>query len=221
MEPVLLSWSGGKDSCLALYRTQQQGTYRVAALLTVLTQGYERISHHGVRTALLERQAASLGLPLEPVYLSENSSNQEYEAKMAEVLSRHQELGVKSVVFGDIFLEDLRQYREDKLAQVGMQGVFPLWREDTSMLARQFLTLGFKAVVCCIDPKKLDPSFAGRQIDTSFLADLPSEVDPCGENGEFHSFVFDGPMFKQRIEHRLGELVQRPTGNYFRDLLPV
>ena len=221
MEPVLLSWSGGKDSSMALHQVQQQGKYEVVALLTVLSRDYDRISHHGVRSALLERQAESLGLPLEPVYLSVNASNQEYEAEMEKLLLNYKERGVRSVVFGDIFLEEIRAYREKKLELVAMQGVFPLWGEDTTALARRFIALGFKAVLCCIDPKRLDPSFAGRQIDERLLADLPPGVDPCGENGEFHSFVYDGPIFHGNIHHRVGDVVRRPGGNYFCDLLPV
>ena len=220
-EPVLLSWSGGKDSSLALYKVQQESKYQVVALLTVLSQVYGRISHHGVRSALLERQASSLGLPLEPVYLSKNASNEEYETKMVELLTRYRDQGVESVVFGDIFLEGIRKYREEKLALVPMQGVFPLWGEDTTTLAGQFLSLGFKAVVCCVDPKLLETSFAGREIDQQFLDDLPPGVDPCGENGEFHSFVYDGPVFQERIDHRVGEVVLRPGGNLFCDLLPL
>ena len=220
-EPVLFSWSGGKDSSLALHRVWQEGKYRVVALLTVLSQDYDRISHHGVRSALLEQQADSLGLPLEPVYLSVSSTNKEYEAKMGELLIRYRDRGVRSVVFGDIFLEDLRRYREEKLAQVDMKGLFPLWKEDTAALVRRFVALGFKAVLCCVNPKLLAPSFAGREIDERFIADLPPTVDPCGENGEFHSFVYQGPIFKKRIDHRIGEVVMRPGGNYFCDLLPV
>ena len=220
-EPVLFSWSGGKDSSLALHRVRQEGKYRVVALLTVLSQDYDRISHHGVRSALLEQQADSLGLPLEPVYLSVSASNKEYEAKMGQLLIRYRDSGVASVVFGDIFLEDLRKYREEKLAQVDMKGLFPLWKEDTAALVRRFIALGFKAVLCCVNPKLLRPSFAGREIDEQFIADLPPTVDPCGENGEFHSFVYEGPIFKKRIDHRIGEVVVRPGGNYFCDLLPV
>ena len=220
-EPVLFSWSGGKDSSLALHRLRQEGKYRVVALLTVLGRDYDRISHHGVRSALLEQQADALGLPLEPVYLSMDATNKEYEAKMRELLLGYRDRGVRSVVFGDIFLEDLRKYREEKLAQVDMKGLFPLWKEDTAALVRRFVALGFKAVLCCVNPRLLAPSFAGREIDQQLIADLPSTVDPCGENGEFHSFVYEGPIFKKRIDHRIGEVVLRPGGNYFCDLLPV
>ena len=221
MEPVLLSWSGGKDSCLTLHKIRQEGRYQVRALLTVLSQTYDRISHHGVRNALLQRQARSLNLPLESVYLSENASNEEYETKMTEVLPEYGRQGIKSVAFGDIFLEGIRKHREEKLALVSMKGVFPLWGEDTATLARRFIALGFKAVVCCVDPRRLEPSFTGREMDQRFLADLPPTVDPCGENGEVHSFVYDGPIFQNRIDHRVGEVVLRPNGNYYCDLLPL
>ena len=206
---------------MALHQVQQQGKFEVVALLTVLSCDYDRISHHGVRSALLKRQVESLGLPLEPVYLSVNASNQEYEAEMQKLLVNYKEQGVRSVVFDDIFLEETRAYREKKLELVAMQGVFPLWGENTTALARRFIALGFKAVLCCIDPKRLDPSFAGRQIDERLLADLPPGVDPCGENGEFHSFVYDGPIFHGNLHHRVGDVVRRPGGNYFCDLLPV
>ena len=140
---------------------------------------------------------------------------------MRELLIRYRDSGVGSVVFGDIFLEDLRRYREEKLAQVDMKGLFPLWKEDTAALARRFVALGFKAVLCCVNPKLLAPSFAGREIDEQFITDLPPTVDLCGENGEVHSFVYEGPIFKKRIDHRIGKVVVRPGGNYFCDLLPV
>ncbi len=220
-EPVLFSWSGGKDSALALYELQRQGQYRVDALLTTLSEAYDRISHHGVRRDLLEQQARAIGLPLAQVFLPLNVPNEVYETKMRDVLLKYKERGVESVVFGDIFLEDLRRYREERLAQVGMNGVFPLWKQDTTSLVHRFLDLGFKAVLVCIDPKRMDPSFAGRRIDEQFLLDLPAAVDPCGENGEFHSFVYDGPIFKEQVEYRVGEVVLRDTGNYYCDLLPA
>ena len=220
-EPVLLSWSGGKDSLMALYEIQKQGQYKMAALLAVMSETYGRVSHHGVRGELLEQQAISLGLSLEQVFLSETASIEGYGSKMSHILAKYKSQGIESVVFGDIFLEDLRQYRESILAEVGMKGIFPLGKEDTSALVRLFIDLGFKAVLPCIDPKKLAPDFAGRTIDQEFLADLPVAVDPCGENGEFHSFVFDGPIFKEKIEHRVGEVVWRPSGNYFCDMISL
>ncbi len=220
-QPILMSWSGGKDSSMALYQIMLSGHYQVMALLTVLSQDYDRISHHGVRRSLLEQQASSIGLPLEEVFLTAKATNKEYEAKMRELLVRYKAQGVEAVVFGDIFLEDLRTYREERLSELGMKGIFPLWKNDTSQLVQRFLELGFKTILACIDPNKIDPSFAGRIIDDRFLADLPPDVDPCGENGEFHSFVYDGPIFKNAIEFQIGEVVQRDNGNYFCDLLPI
>ena len=220
-QPILMSWSGGKDGSTALYQVMLSGQYQVMALLTVLSQDYDRISHHGVRRSLLEQQASSIGLPLEEVFLTAKATNKENEAKMRELLVRYKAQGVEAVVFGDIFLEDLRTYREERLSELGMKGIFPLWKNDTSQLVQRFLELGFKTILACIDPNKIDPSFAGRIIDDRFLADLPPDVDPCGENGEFHSFVYDGPIFKNAIEFQIGEVVQRDNGNYFCDLLPI
>ncbi|HSS21124.1 MAG TPA: diphthine--ammonia ligase [Pyrinomonadaceae bacterium] len=217
---VLMSWSGGKDSCFALYETQRGRDYRVVALLTTLTRDYDRISMHGVRRELLEQQADSLGLPLQEVFISKDAGNEEYEQRMAEAFSAYREKGIDSVVFGDLFLEDIRAYREQFLARKQMAGIFPVWRRDTSSFIRDFIKLGFKAVVTCVDAKVLDQSFAGRQIDEEFLSDLPGHVDPCGENGEFHSFVFDGPNFAEPVKFSLGEVVLRESF-WFCDLIPA
>lgn len=217
--PVLVSWSGGKDSCVALYEIQRAQTHRVAALLTTLTRDYDRICMHGVRRALLERQAASLGLPLHQVLISKGATNDEYETKMAEAFRAYRENGVDSVIFGDLFLEDIRAYREQFLARHNMHGLFPVWQRNTANFIREFIELGFKAIVICVDPKALDESFAGRIIDDEFLASLPANVDPCGENGEFHTFVFDGPNFARPVEFSVGETVSR-DGFWFCDLLP-
>ena len=220
-ERVLVTWSGGKDSALALYELQNAQCYSVAALLTTVTEDYDRISMHGVRRVLLEQQAQSLGLSLEKLYITRNSSNEEYEAKMKDKLLQYKDRGVTSVVFGDIFLEDLRKYREINLARVGMKGVFPIWKRDTTELARTFIGLGFRAVITCVDSNALDGKFAGRYFDNRFLSELPAKVDPCGENGEFHSFVYDGPIFSGRIRFRRGKVVLRDDRFYFRDLVPV
>ena len=198
MENVLVSWSGGKDSAIALYEILKSQNYQISALLTTLTEGYDRISMHGVRRILLERQVASLGFPLEKVFISKDASNEEYETNMGSVLTRYMEAGVTSVVFGDIFLEDLRKYREDKLATLGLHGIFPIWQRDTHELARSLTVLGFKAITTCVDTHTLGRQFVGRVIDKQFLSELPSTVDPCGENGEYHSFVSEGPIFKER-----------------------
>ena len=217
-EKILLSWSGGKDSCMALYEIQKSNGYETA-LLTTVTEDYDRISMHGVRRTLLEKQAESLGLRLIKIYISKKSTQEEYELRMKEVLTNHQKEGVSSVAFGDIFLEDLRKYREENLYRIGMKGIFPIWRKNTSELIRRFIGLGFKAVVTSVDPKALDPSFAGMVIDDDFLSQLPVQVDPCGENGEFHSFVFDGPIFEKEVKFSSGEVVLRDSF-YFCDLLP-
>jgi len=216
---ALMSWSGGKDSCLALYEIQRAQSHRVAALLTTVTRDYGRISMHGVRRVLLEKQATSLRLPLHQILISKDATNEEYEAKMVEAFSVYREKGIDSIVFGDLFLEDIRAYREQFLARHHMRGLFPVWKRDTGIFIKQFLELGFRAVVSCVDSKVLDQSFAGRLIDESFLSSLPSDVDPCGENGEFHSFVFDGPSFTAPVEFSLGETVLRESF-WFRDLLP-
>lgn len=220
IEKVLFTWSGGKDSAMALYELQMTQGYEVATLLTTVTEGYDRISMHGARRVLLEQQAESLRLPLEKLYISRNSSNEEYEAKMEERLIHYRSQGVFSVVFGDIFLEELRKYREENLAKIGMKGIFPLWKRDTTELAHTFIDLGFKAVITCVDSNVLDKKFAGRVFDERFLSELPATVDPCGENGEFHSFVYDGPIFRERIPHRKGEVVLRDNRFFYCDLLP-
>jgi uncharacterized protein (TIGR00290 family) len=220
MPKAILSWSGGKDSALALHEVRKAGQYEIRALLTTITEAYDRSSMHGIRRPLIERQAESLGLPLEEVLLSPVSSNEEYDAKMREVLERYKARSVSTVVFGDIYLEDVRRYREERLASVGMKGLFPLWGRDTTELAQTFGQLGFKAVITCVDTEQLDRSYAGRAFDEEMLASLPEGVDPCGENGEFHSFVYDGPIFKTPISHRTGEVVLRDDRFAFCDIVP-
>ena len=220
-EKVLFTWSGGKDSAMSLYELRKSHDYQIAALLTSITEDYDRISMHGVRRVLLEQQARSLGLPLEMLYITRNSSNEEYEAKLKEKLLQYKSQGVSSAVFGDIFLEDLRKYRENNLAQVGMKGIFPIWKRDTTELAHTFIDLGFKAIITCVDSKVLDGKFVGRYFGNQFLSELPATVDPCGENGEFHSFVYDGPIFNERIRFRRGKIVLRDNRFYFCDLVPV
>lgn len=219
-ERILLSWSGGKDSALALYELQCSKEFEVVALLTTVTRDYDRISMHGVRRVLLERQAASLGLPLEIVFITKNASNAEYESKMQAVLEKHGCDGVKGVAFGDIFLEDLRKYREDNLAKLGMRGIFPLWKRETNAMARHFMALGFRTVIACVDSQALDSRFVGREFDAQFLSDLPAGVDPCGENGEFHSFVYAGPIFREKIVCQRGEITFRDNRFYYCDLIP-
>lgn len=194
---------------MALHALRQAGEYRIAALLTTVTEGYERVSIHGVRRELLAAQAAALGHPLEVVYIPQKSSNEEYEQRMRRALERHAAHGVTGNVFGDIFLEDVRAYREDNLHLVGMRGIFPLWGQRTDILAGRFLDAGFKAVLTCVDTRMLDGAFAGREYDRALLEDLPETVDPCGENGEFHTFVYAGPIFDRDLQVRRGERVLR------------
>lgn len=219
-EPVLMCWSGGKDSAMALHDVLAVKRRRVAALLTTVTEGYDRISMHGVRQELLEQQAASIGLPLHQVTIPPQCINATYEARMEEALRIHLAGGVREVVFGDIFLEDLRTYRENNLAKIGMRGVFPIWKRDTRAVVHSFLQLGFHAVVVCVDLRVLPADFAGREINAQFLEDLPPGADPCGENGEFHSFVFDGPIFERPVHFTVGEKVQRDSF-CFCDLIPL
>ena len=205
---------------MALHEIQKAQTYSIEAIMTTVTQDYDRISMHGVRRTLLEMQAASIGLPLEIVHISSKASNEEYELKMAKVLSGYKELGIRTVAFGDIFLEDLRAYREEKLATVGMKGIFPIWKQDTAELSRSLSKNGFRAITTCIDTKKLGKEFVGRIIDEQFLSQLPTSVDCCGENGEYHSFVYDGPIFDKEVRFSLGEKVLRDRRYYYCDLIP-
>jgi uncharacterized protein (TIGR00290 family) len=220
-EKSLLSWSGGKDSALALIRITNDENCRIVAILTSLTEDYNRISMHGTRQVLLEKQAESLGLPLETVYIPKNSSNEEYESKMRTVLNKFKKIGVTSVVFGDVYLEDVKKYREENLSRIGMKTLFPLWGSDTSDLATEFIDLGFKAIITCIDSKFLDKKFVGREFDKAFLSELPTNVDPCGEKGEFHSFVYAGPIFEKEISFKKGRIVRRNNRFFFCDLLPT
>jgi len=208
-EKVIFNWSGGKDSALCLYKILQTQQYDVMCLLTSISEPYQRISMHGVRDDLLETQAESIGLPLLKVQIPEMSSMEIYEKVMTTALTDLKTKGATASVFGDIFLEDLRKYRENKLSELNLKGVFPLWKIPTDKLVREFIDLGFKTIITCVNEKYLDKSFAGRIIDNDFLKDLPDNVDPCGENGEFHTFVFDGPIFKKPVSFDKGETVFR------------
>ena len=215
---VLISWSGGKDSCLALDEIRR--TRDVVALLTTITRDFDRISMHGVRSSLLERQAQSLGFPLHKVFISRGAGNDEYETNTIGALEDFRAQGIDSVVFGDLFLEDIRAYRERLLARLGMKGLYPVWGRDTRGLIKGFLARGFKTAVVCVDPAKLSRAFVGRVLDEQFLSELPAAVDPCGENGEFHTFVFDGPGFRAPVPFSFGEVVMR-DGFWFADLVPA
>jgi uncharacterized protein (TIGR00290 family) len=218
-EPILFCWSGGKDSAMALHALLQQKQFRIVALLTTVTESYDRVAMHGVRRELLRQQAESLRLPLHEVFIPPQCVNAVYEERMEEALRIFYSQGIRNVAFGDIFLEDLRAYREKNLARIGMTALFPIWKRDTRELIRHFHQQRFRAIAACVDSKVLDRSFAGRELDESFFRDLPPRADPCGENGEFHTFVFDGPSFQYPIPIRTGEIVNR-DGFVFCDLLP-
>lgn len=220
-EKILLSWSGGKDCAYALHQLRRKGDYEVAGVLTTVTEGYDRISMHGVRRALLEAQAEALGLPLVVVTIPKVCDNGTYEQAMRDMLLAQREAGVTAVAFGDLFLEDLKLWREEKMAQVEMGAVFPIWQMDTAALARAFIEEGFRTILSCVDTEVLDASFAGREYDASLLDDLPPTVDPCGENGEFHSFTWDGPIFSAPIRVTRGEVVLRDERWAYCDLLPA
>ena len=204
-----MCWSGGKDSALCLHKVLQAKEHDVKYLLTTLNEQFKRISMHGVREELLDEQAKQIGIPLVKIYVNEGT-NAEYEKKMEETLLKFKSEGIENVIFGDIFLEDLRTYRENNLSKVGMTGVFPLWKKDTQELLKEFLALKFKTIICCTNDAYLGKEWAGRIIDEKFLSSLPPNVDACGENGEFHTFCFDGPIFKQPIKISTGEKVYKP-----------
>ncbi len=209
MIQAIMNWSGGKDSSLALWHLLNEKEIAVNALLTTVNAANNRISMHGVRTSLLHMQAESIGIPLRKVMLPEMPSMSVYDEVMRNTMEALKAEGITHSIFGDIFLEDLKAYRDSKLAEAGLQGVYPLWKKDSRELIRQFIDNGFKSVLVCVNEKYLDKSFCGRLIDDDFLNDLPANVDPCGENGEYHSFVFDGPVFKKPIPFSNGEIVYR------------
>jgi len=219
-EKGIVSWSGGKDSVLALCEILKAGCYDVLGLLTTVTVDFDRISVHGVRRVLVEQQAISLDFPLEKMLVPKGVGDREYENKLLAVLEGNRNKDVSSVVFGDIFLEDVREYREQLLSKVGMKGLFPLWKRNTRELAHNFIDNGFKATVTVVDSNFLGGEFAGRELDEPFLSDLPSIVDPCSENGEFHSFVYDGPIFRERVHFVKGEVVLKENRFYYCDLIP-
>jgi uncharacterized protein (TIGR00290 family) len=217
--PTWLAWSSGKDSAWALHTVRQSGEFKIVALLTTINQAYQRVAMHAVRESLVEAQAAAAGLPLIKVPIPPQCSNEVYEQAMGEAMARARAEGVFHVVFGDLFLEDIRAYRESRLAACGMTPVFPLWRRDTRRLAEEMLAGGLSAYLTCVDPRKLDRTFAGRRFDAELLTALPPDLDPCGENGEFHTFASAGPMFREAIPVQTGEIVER-DGFIFADLLP-
>jgi uncharacterized protein (TIGR00290 family) len=217
---LALSWSGGKDSALALHELQHNSGPPPSALITTVTADYSRISMHGVRRELLRSQAQATGLALVEVEIPAACVNDVYEQRMGQALAEAPLAEAQMIAFGDLFLADIRAYREERLSRVGKQAIFPLWGRDTNALAREFIDAGFEAILVCVDPRQLDPSFAGRRFDAQLLDDFPPDVDPCGENGEFHTFVYAGPIFNAPITCHVGATVER-DGFVFRDLLPA
>jgi uncharacterized protein (TIGR00290 family) len=218
---AVVAWSGGKDSALALHEILCSGSYEVIALLTTVAKDHDRVGIHDVRRVLLEHQAKALRIPLEELFIPKGATNAEYETVLVEAFRKHRGHGVSSVVFGDLFLEDIRKYRERLLAEAEVNGVFPLWKRDTAKLARTFIDLGFRAMVTSVDSRVLGKDSAGREYDEKFLLDLPAGVDPCGENGEFHTFVYDGPIFHERVVFKKGEIALKDNRFYTCDLLAV
>jgi len=208
-QKAIFNWSGGKDSSLALYKALQAGEYEINYILTTVSSGFGRIIQHGVREKLLETQAERIGIPLYKLYLPENPDMDIYNSLIRETLIKFKGEDIHTGIFGDIFLEDLRKYREEKLAEVNVKAVFPIWKYPTHNLIEEFIELGFKAVIVCVNENYLDKSFAGREIDADFLKDLPANVDPCGENGEYHSFVYDGPIFKRPVKFQRGKIIRK------------
>jgi len=218
-ERILLGWSGGKDSSLALHKLLAQDQQEVVALLTTCTEGFRRVSMHGVRCSLLNRQAEALGIPCRKIFIPRECTNEDYERLMRGACLKFKAAGITRIAFGDLFLEDIRAYRDRMLAAIGMTALYPVWGLNTQQLARDFIRAGFRATLVCVDSQQLDTSFAGRTFDDAFLDTLPAHVDPCGENGEFHTFVHDGPIFRQPVTCSPGQVVQRGQF-YFADLLP-
>lgn len=217
---ALMSWSSGKDSALALHELRSRDDIEVTGLLTTVSAPFSRVAMHGVREELLALQADALGLPLWRVEIPWPCSNEEYEAAMATVLTRAVGEGITVMGFGDLFLDDIRRYREQRFAASGVKPLFPLWGRDTRALAQEMLDTGIRATIVCVDPSQLDPRFCGRELDAALLEELPARVDPCGENGEFHTFVWDGPGFASPLAIRTGETVER-DGFFFTDLQPA
>lgn len=216
---AFVSWSSGKDSAFALYEAQRSGI-GIAGVLTTINETYDRVAMHGVRSTLLDRQISALGVPAIRVAIPSPCPNEIYEARMEDVCAAIKAQGVRHIVFGDLFLEDIRAYRIEKLGAVGIEPIFPLWQRDTENLAREMISTGLVAYIACLDPRKLAPGFAGRRFDETFLRELPASVDPCGENGEFHTVVTAGPMFATPIPVSIGETVER-DGFVFTDIVPV
>jgi uncharacterized protein (TIGR00290 family) len=213
MQQAIAFWSGGKDSGLALDRVRRSGTYEVVSLITTVNAEFKRVSMHGVREELIDRQSEAIGIPVHKMYVGGLGSNDDYVPALCSALEIFKARGITKVIFGDIFLQDLRQWRESLLAGLGMAGIFPLWKEDTRAIAREFIERRFKAIICCTNDAHLKQSDVGRALDETFFRGLPAGVDPCGENGEYHSFIYDGPIFRHPVAFEVGETVYRPLAS--------
>lgn len=214
MEKAFINWSGGKDCTLALHKVTEEKELSVEFLFTSLSRQYQRVSMHGVRKEMITRQGLALGIPSRKLYLPENTTMEVYDQHMQNEMMLMKERGINHCIFGDIFLEDLRKYREEKLKAVHIQPHFPLWKKDTTALLKEFIDLGYKSIIVSVDSQKINPNFLGRELSYEFLAELPGSVDPCGENGEFHTYVFAGPLFHEPIKFEKGEIVKK---NYTHD----
>ena len=218
-DQILVGWSGGKDSAMALYELKKMENIGIAALLTTVTEGYDRISMHGVRRRLLAQQADASGYPLEEISIPQACTNEIYEQRMQDTLQKYLDRGITAAAFGDLFLEEVRTYRLERMGRIGMRCLFPVWERPTAEFAKEFIDLGFRAVVVCVDTNAIGQEFAGREYDRDFLRDLPASADPCGENGEFHTFVYDGPIFSRPVPVQRGEKVLRENRFYYCDLI--
>ena len=216
---ILVGWSGGKDSAMTLYELKKMENIEIAALLTTVTEGYDRISMHGVRRDLLVQQVDALGFPLEEIPIPQACTNEIYEQRMQETLKKCQVRGITTAAFGDLFLQEVRSYREERMSRIGMRCMFPVWERPTAEFAQEFINLGFRAVVVCVDTTAIGREFAGREYDRDFIRDLPAGADPCGENGEFHTFVYDGPIFSRPVQVQRGEKVLRENRFFYCDLI--
>lgn len=218
----MISWSGGKDSVFSLYKIIHNNLLEPIGLLTTVTKEYDRVTMHGVRRLLIEKQASMLKMPLDIVFIPKDCSMEEYGNIMRQALRKYKERGIDGFVFGDIFLEDVRKYREGILKKEGFKAYFPLWGKDTKKLVLKFIELGFKAIIVCVDGEVLDSSYVGRELNKEFIEYLPKKVDPAGENGEYHCFVYDGPLFEKPMQIKIGEIIERKLGNkkfYYCDIL--
>ena len=219
-ERVVVGWSGGKDAAMALYEIKRSPEIEVASLLTTVTEGYDRISMHGVRRELLNQQAEAVGYPYDVISIPQSCTNEIYEERMRNALEKYRQAGITAAAFGDLFLEDIRSYREERMSRIGMRCIFPVWGQPTADFAARFIDLGFRAIVVCVDTAVLAREFAGREYAQDFLRDLPAGVDPCGEKGEFHTFVYDGPIFSRHVAVERGETILRDGRFFYCDLKP-